>query len=225
MYYGPNINRNGLVLCLDAADRNSYSGSGTAWYDLSGNNKTGTLTNGPTFDSGNRGSIVFDGVNDYVVSALNLNFANGTISMWVYPSATGTNFIVYTDAQPNTNYSHELGISSANKLVAYIYAGATKRIDGSANMALNRWHNAVMTWVSNGNMTMYLNGVSDGTPIAIGASWQSGTEIRIGSGSGNSGQPYFYLNGKVANVNIYNRALSASEVLQNYNAIKSRFGL
>jgi len=63
---GPKIVTSGLVLALDAADKLSYRGSGTTWRDLSGNNNTGTLTNGPTFNAGNLGSIVFDGTNDYV---------------------------------------------------------------------------------------------------------------------------------------------------------------
>jgi hypothetical protein len=62
---GPDLVQNGLVLALDAADKNSYRGTGTTWSDLSGNNNTGTLTNGPTFNGGNGGSIVFDGVDDY----------------------------------------------------------------------------------------------------------------------------------------------------------------
>ena len=63
---GPDINENGLVLFLDAANRLSYPGSGTAWSDLSGNSNTGTLTNGPTFSAGNMGSILFDGTNDWI---------------------------------------------------------------------------------------------------------------------------------------------------------------
>ena len=61
MNYGPKITTNGLVLCVDAADKNSYPGSGTAWNDIGGQGYTGTLTNGPTFNSSNNGSIVFDG--------------------------------------------------------------------------------------------------------------------------------------------------------------------
>ena len=62
---GPDIVENGLVLCLDAANKLSYRGTGTTWTDLSGNNNNVTLTNGPTFNAGNQGSIVFDGVDDY----------------------------------------------------------------------------------------------------------------------------------------------------------------
>jgi hypothetical protein len=66
MNYGPKTVTNGLVLCLDAADKNSYSGTGTTWTDLTGNGNNGTLTNGPTFNSANGGSISFDGTNDYI---------------------------------------------------------------------------------------------------------------------------------------------------------------
>ena len=68
--HSPRIVTDGLVLCLDASDPQSYSGSGNTWSDRSGNGSNGTLTNGPTFDSDNKGSLVFDGVNDYI------NFGN-----------------------------------------------------------------------------------------------------------------------------------------------------
>ena len=64
--YGPKIVTDGLVLCLDAADQNSYPGSGNTWYDLSGNGNNGTLVNGVGYNSGNLGSLVFGGVDDYV---------------------------------------------------------------------------------------------------------------------------------------------------------------
>ena len=70
---GPDIVENGLVLHLDAADSNSYPGSGTVWTDLSGNGYNGTLTNGPTFSSSNRGGIVLDGTNDYIYRSASIN--------------------------------------------------------------------------------------------------------------------------------------------------------
>ena len=93
MYYGPKTVTNGLVLAVDAADKNSYRGSGTTWTDLSGNNYNGTLTNGPTFNGGNMGSIVFDGTDDYSLTTfsnssnlINDPTTNGGIisfSVWV----------------------------------------------------------------------------------------------------------------------------------------------
>ncbi len=91
MFTGPNIITNGLILELDAANRKSYPGSGTTWTDLSGNGNTGTLTNGPTFSSANGGSIVFDGVDDYVncgnASSLNFERTNSfSFCFWIYPT-------------------------------------------------------------------------------------------------------------------------------------------
>ena len=81
---GPKITTSGLILSLDAADKTSYPGSGTSWKDLSGNDNNGTLTNGPTFSAANRGNIVFDGVDDYVVTSnFTPNVTNKTLSGWV----------------------------------------------------------------------------------------------------------------------------------------------
>ena len=86
---GPRIITNGLVLALDAADRNSYVSGSTTWTDLSGNGRNATLTNGPTFNSENGGCIVFDGVDDYALSSLSVNsITNVTIQCWVNISST-----------------------------------------------------------------------------------------------------------------------------------------
>lgn len=88
---GPDIVPDGLVLALDAANIKSYAGSGTIWNDLSGNNNSGSLVNGPTFNSANGGSIVFDGVNDYVSlsSAVNTN-TSFTLGFWAMRTADTT---------------------------------------------------------------------------------------------------------------------------------------
>jgi hypothetical protein len=88
--YSPKIITDGLVLYLDAANTRSYPGSGTVWSDLSRGGNNGTLRNGPTFNSGNGGSIVFDGVNDYASFPNNTNLDNQKITMenWVYPTIT-----------------------------------------------------------------------------------------------------------------------------------------
>ena len=92
MYYGPKIVTSGLVLCLDAANKRSYPGTGTTWTDLSGNSNNGTLTNGPTFSAGNQGSIVFDGTNDYAYQSLFTNAITTTLTfdVWVKFSDAGS---------------------------------------------------------------------------------------------------------------------------------------
>ena len=93
---GPDINENGLVLFLDAANRLSYPGSGTAWSDLSGNSNTGTLTNGPTFSAGNQGSIVFDGVDDYISGGSIIPVGTGDyyIESWINRTTVPSNISV-----------------------------------------------------------------------------------------------------------------------------------
>ncbi len=85
---GPDINENGLVLSLDAANYKSYTGSGTTWRDLSGNSNNGTLTNGPTFNAANMGAIVFDGTDDKVTISMNSSFIYGvspfSLNAWIY---------------------------------------------------------------------------------------------------------------------------------------------
>jgi len=92
---GPKITTNGLVLAIDAADKNSYPGSGTVWTDLSGNRNTGTLNNGPTYNSLVGGNILLDGTDDYVSVENNtiLNPSNITVSIWVKRNAYQSSII------------------------------------------------------------------------------------------------------------------------------------
>ena len=96
-YRAPQIVTNGLVMYLDAANPKSYPTTGTAWYDRSGNGNTGTLTNGPTFNSGNNGSIVFDGIDDYVSLSSSPNLTNPlTICGFINTSiVSGVNQVIY----------------------------------------------------------------------------------------------------------------------------------
>ena len=95
--YSPKIITNGLVLSLDAANNKSYPRSGTTWTDLSGNNNTGTLTNGPTFNAGNQGSIVFDGVDDYISgggSIIPVGTGDYYIESWINRTTVPSNISV-----------------------------------------------------------------------------------------------------------------------------------
>jgi hypothetical protein len=213
----------GLVLNVDAGFTPSYPKNGTTWYDVSGTNN-GTLTNGPTFNSDNGGGIVFDGVDDYVKVPINLTYSQGTISCWVYPKSTGDNFFVYTNNNPTSTYTHQLGIRSSNKLYAYIYDGGLKQFEGTSTMNTNEWYHCVFWWKDNMAFGSYLNGVSQGS-LSVGTAWKSGSNFWIGSNAGGPSGVNGFLNGEISNLQIYNRQLTSSEILQNYNAQKGRFGL
>jgi predicted outer membrane repeat protein len=234
MFYGPKIITNGLVLYLDAANRNSYPGSGTTWTDLSGNNNNFTLVNGPTFSSGNMGSILFDGTNDYV-DAVNtgttFQFANVTftVSLWIKTTSSTGGVIISKGATASTaGWLFQFDSSGT-------VSGTTKGSDGTntynrtstATVNNNIWRNIVSVYTTNtttlgsNTISIYIDGVlSNGTGTLGGAVYATTTDtIQIGRRPTGA-----YWSGSVSNIQIYNRALSATEVLQNYNATKSRFG-
>jgi hypothetical protein len=224
---------NGLVLALDAADRNSYVSGSTTWFDLSGNNLNGTLVNGPTFDSANGGSIVFDGTNDYVTVANNaLLNPSTTITVGAYfnISSFGINSyapIVYK--QNNfTSFFEQYALYLTSTYVGFVLTG-TDRVQKIASSNLDYRNQTIYAVgscdTSTDEMKFYVNGGLI-TTIAFTSTFDiNSLSLSIG-GTGNTGTSYpGYSNGKIYNVHVYNRVLSASEVLQNYNAQKSRFGL
>jgi hypothetical protein len=214
---GPDINENGLVLYLDAVNRNSYLGSGTSWYDLSGNGNTATLTNGPTFNGSNGGSIVFDGADDYVSasnSSLVHRTSNWTYSCWLKFSGT-----------PSLGTIFENGSWTSCLLMRFQTDGITIYSMGSLwgkftlSPTLGLWYK--LDFIRNGNsLDFYLNGIYSQT-MSFTADIQPSSNIFIGMSQHAAGQCF---NGNISQVSIYTKALTAQEVLQNYNATKSRFG-
>lgn len=224
------------VLCLDAGSRISYPGSGTTWTDLSGNSNTGTLTNGPTFDSANGGSIVFDGSNDYAQTTAYL-FAEQkfTISFWCKVNAfdgyTGgvVSNSVYSIYGPTGSYQ---GYTNTFSSVIQVSSGsnAIGTITQSSFSAGVWFHYCSVydgTQTGNSNrLQLYLNGqiktlVYDLTVPST--PYNSGLQARIGFGYAPSGYPYF--NGSISNVSYYSRALSAAEISQNFNLLRGRYGI
>jgi hypothetical protein len=232
--YSPKIVTNGLVLCLDAGNNKSYPSSGTSWSDLSGNNNNGTLTNGPTFDSANGGSIVFDGTNDYVDTVntgTTFQFANVTftVSLWIKTSATSG--VIISKGATASTAGWMIESNSAGTV-----SGTTKGSNGTntysrsstATVNNNTWRNIVVVYTTNtttlgsNTTSIYIDGVlSNGTGTLGGLVYATTTDtIQIGRRPTGA-----YWSGSVSNVQIYNRVLNSSEILQNYNATKGRFGL
>jgi len=231
MYYGPRIVSNGLVLCLDAANKNSYRGTGTTWTDLSGNGNNGTLTNGPTFSTTNGGNIIFDGTNDYIDVAnttTSFSFANTTftVSIWFKPAVLSNGALISKDGATS---GWSIWVVSDGTIVSFLKNGST--VDAyqkltSSVLQINRWFNIVSvittstTITGNNSITNYVNGILNiGTTIAT-TTYNADNSFNLYLGRRTT-SPYY--NGSLAITQIYNRSLSASEVLQNYNATKSRF--
>lgn len=224
---GPRIVRSGLVLNLDAGQRTSYPGSGTIWYDLSGNRNNVTLTNGPTFNSSNGGSIVFDGVNDCVtLSSSQIAPGTGafTWNFWCKLNDL-TNFsILFSGTGSNTNYGVIFMDPRSGTGGLGYYALGTRISDNNINFGSNWWN---VTFVGNGgangsrNLILYRNAVQAGSTYTYDYNFTSSTPY-IGINHDSFAE---LMRGNISKVSYYNRALSATEILQNYNTTKGRFGL
>ncbi len=219
---GHNTVTDGLVLCLDATDIKSYSGSGTTWYDRSTNGNNGTLTNGPIYSSADGGSIAFDGSNDYVNCGNNstLNLSTFTSSSWVYPRNLSIRNNIVSKEQ-SANWVYAVGQVS-NKITFWINNGSWIQQDSVSNITLNTWIYITVSY--DGNIKkIYINDLFDSQQNASGMILNSSTPVAIGAQSQNFTASL--LNANIAQVSIYNRALSQAEVLQNYNAQKARYKL
>ena len=231
---GPNIVNSGLVLNLDAASSKSYPGSGTAWTDLSVNGNNGVLVNSPTFDSTNQGSLVFNGSSSYATLPNNLlQHETGnpfTFSFWFKTSSSGVIF-----GQQNVST-----VSGASAYVPAIYIGSngflytscfwgnttSNTSVSSSSVNDNAWKNIIVTF-SSGSQTSYLNGVSYATLSKTQFFFASTYYYFVGAGTTggwpSGGNAYF--NGNISNVLYYTRALSSTEVSQNFNALRGRYGI
>ncbi len=221
--YNARIVSDKLMLHLDAANTKSYIGSGTSWVDISGKGNNGTLTNGPTFSSDNLGSIVFDGSNDHVV--LNSSFqvsTSGTYSFeaWIYKTTSSVNnagmlisggyggdkdgIIISTEDFSTAGTPRIFTLNGDCAAIYYNSVSQTLRFDGlgtNETFNLNEWIHVAVTGIE-----------VDST---------DGAAHHIGQNNNNTNE----FTGRIANLKVYDRELTATEVRQNYDALRGRFGL
>jgi hypothetical protein len=220
-YYG-GIVRDGLILNLDAAKRDSYPRSGTVWRDIVGANN-GTLTNGPTFDSGNGGSIVFDGVDDYVGLGTSTNIVPPyvTASLFVYLNSYSTRpHLIGRGEGGIGHYYFVVETSGVFRFYTDVGSGWSFIQPSNFTFPTGVWYNIACTF-DGSSVNVYGNGSLLGNESRVGQLRQyTAQETVLGRILTQR-----YLNGNISQVSIYNRALSSTEILQNYNATKTRFGL
>ena len=220
------IIQDGLVLNLDAGASTSYPGTGVTWTDISGNGNNGTLVNGPTYSSANGGSIVFDGTNDYTqLTSQSLSSVDFSVEVWFYATkAVSSLQVLFTSynlpggAQANTFI---LGIGGSR-----IYVGnGLASLTGIATITTNTWYHTVVTYTaSNTTLRLYLNGNFEASVVAAVSSGASSNYIGGSPGDNNIGTWWF--GGSISVVRAYRtRALTASEIQQNFIALRSRFGI
>ena len=225
---GPDVIENGLVMCLDAGNRRSYPGTGTGYFDLSGLSNTGTLVNGTTFGAGNNGFLSFDGVDDYVQISHNsiLNSLPLTINAWIYMESGASGIDIVNKYVSGSVNGYRMGISSGG-LGIYYFGGTIN--DGlwpydsySGTINFSQWNMVTATIDSSGGI-LYINGNQVGTRTWNGSALAPTTTNPLRLGTYNITNGYF--NGRIASVQLYNRALPPQEISQNFNALRGRFNI
>jgi hypothetical protein len=227
-YGGPDIITDGLVFAVDAGSERSYPGSGTTVTDLVGTNN-GALVNGVGYNSANGGSFTFDGTDDYInLSTLSNSmnsseFTIGTvikIDSFASSSSSRPYISNWNSWSPGSQKGFLLRTFMTSNKSSFWWCDGTNytSLTSTTEMSLGEYYYVCVTYSSSG-VKIYVNGVLEGTSSSLlgGVVFESNT--RIGYTSINTG----FFDGNIANARIYNRALTAEEVLQNYNAQKSRF--
>lgn len=224
LQHSPSIVTSGLSLCLDAANPRSYPGSGIAWNDVSGNVNNGTLVNGPTYSSANLGSIVFDGVNDYVsvpgITDTMLNSNSWSLSSWAKFAAVnkGSDNAIAGAGAAGVN----LGLHLSER-TSYVYFGFySNDLGGTIALSAGNWYNIVYTFnYSTKLKTIYVNGVYDNSGGTVGYSG-TGSNFSLGYYPWSPGH---ILNGSLAIAQLYTTTLTSAEVTRNFNAQRGRYGI
>jgi len=225
IFYNPKIATDGLVLCLDAANRRSYPGTGTTWSDLAGAND-GTLTNmdASNFSTDNGGVLSFDGTNESISCGTGINLLSDlTFLIWVAPfSLSGTKSLISDGT--TASMTHRLEFGRTTNRLGWVHSGS---VVGTSTVncfsSSNEWAYVGVTRVKNGsnyNVIFYKNGSSQSSFTTTTAPSTNVDNLSIGSrGDGTA----LHSDIKTGIVHIYNRALTADEIRQNYNATKGRY--
>jgi hypothetical protein len=219
----------GLVFNLDAGFTPSYPKNGDTWYGIR-NTNNGSFTNGPTFNSSNGGNVVFDGVDDRIDFSTNIltGLQNTGISIdaWIYPisNLSSQQLIVGAWSQSATNDQVGLFIINSGPFIAVADGSTGESGFGGGTLSVNQWQYVVGTWNTNRTYKTYINGslVATGTQTGNGYNTIGSSLFRVGGQAQGENR---YFNGRISITRIYNKVLSDSEITQNFNTQKGRFGL
>ncbi len=213
------IIQQGLILNLDAGNPISYAGSGTIWYDANGLSNSGTLTNGPTYSTTNGGIINFDGVDDYCMSYVASISASSTVCIWIKSSNYAAKIPLSIDGD---NYSSGPNIFFSGNYINWNTGDGAGNPFSNSSYPDSNWHYIVVTNDASTNAKLYIDGVLIGTAGYRSTASTSFSPFWLARFHGDNN---YTINASIGSSQLYNRVLSASEVLQNYNFTKGRFGL
>lgn len=229
---GPRIMSNGLVLYLDSGNLKSYPAAGNNMFDLMGSASTGSLKNTPTFSGNNSGYIILDGIDDHILTTnLASNFGSSTIEShftWFYPTAAGQIVSELGQSTINTGWhDSNIEISTGGLISFSTWHGSLSNKVVSSAVSFNTWYHLGFTYDGT-TLVAYINGARIGTTsFSRQAPYNNGFGLYYGLGAidGTNMGTYAYAAGRLASFMLYNTRLTDNDVLQNYNATKTRFGL
>lgn len=221
---GPDAITDDLILYLDAANPQSYSGTGNTWFDLSKSKNNGTLVNGVAYDSSNGGSLIFDGSNDYVSLASIPQIAQSTYSSTVEVTAIRERArfeVMFGGGVPTSHQGFYVGFRSSNTS-NFMYAYYSNDQDSSTPVTNLQWNHYVATYDHTiGSRYRYFNGEILLPKQDSGVRSTSASSFSIGAFNGS----LYFFDGKIQSVKVYNRSISAEEAKQNFQATRSRYGV
>jgi hypothetical protein len=201
---------------------------GTILTDLIGNGNNGTLTNGPTYSTSNGGSIVFDGTNDYIntvtATSLGINSASTSFSISVWFKTTGSGeYYLFDNYNGSNDISLRIDGGKLEVLLAPTISGIINAVQFGSGYNNGAWHNFTITWNGPSVLVAYADGINIGTnTTTLSGSFETNAAFQIGNRP-SAGAGVFP--GNIAQVQVYNRALTASEIQQNFNALRGRFNI
>jgi hypothetical protein len=223
---GPTIVENGLVLHLDVANPKSYISGSSTWYDSSGNKNTATFPNSVSFSSNNASVLSFTTANSQyalINNSIISSPTNQSTFIWFYPTTAGQIVAELGQSAINTSY-HDSNIEiSSGGVISFScwHSSLTNKV--TSTQSFNFWYYLGFTYFGT-TLTAYINGISVGTTTFTRNAPSSLYYGLCSIDSTNMGTAG-YAGGNLGSFKVYNRALSAIEVLQNYNAYKGRFGI
>jgi len=210
---GPNLIENGLVLCLDAANRKSYPGSGTTWANLSSNTNSLTLVNSPTFSA--NGVFSFNGSNQYATTSNNvLNSTAYTKCAWFQTS----NLAATNNIMSGNIGQHAFWLAATNKLQSG-HNGLWGTVVANTSVVPNQWYFGAVTFNTTTGWALYLNGLLEVTNASTTTFTGTGDVLVAAYGNAN------FFQGQINGVFVYDRVLTAAEIQQNFNATRGRYQL
>jgi hypothetical protein len=219
--HSPQIVRDGLVVCLDAANPKSYPGSGTTLFDLKGNNYNGILNNGASYSEINNKAILLDGINDDIsISSYKLSISNSlapyTLSAWIIRTGNTPDGGIITQYS-STTAPGRFGLREISSRLSW-FKGGSQLAMSTDIIPVNAWKYVVGVRRADGSVSIYIDGVQVGT----GTDTSVFEDATLKIGRFGTLAPF---SGRVAQVAIYERALTQEEIKTNFEALRGRFGI